>query len=226
MSIIYNLFGSLLYYIYSVVDNYGISIIIFSIIAKLILLPINIKQTKSMQQMNKVQPELQKLQKKHAGNKEKLNEETMKLYQEHHVNPMGGCLPLLIQFPIIIGLFRVLQQPAQYVFKTDAAYAAVEQAFLWLPSLGEADPMHILPILAAATTFLYMSNMPSQASGGSEQAKQMGKSMKIMSPLMIGFFAWTFPSGVALYWVIQNIFTYVQQFFMMRSTTREGADGK
>jgi len=86
--------------------------------------------------------------------------------------------------------------------------------------------MHILPILAAATTFLYMSNMPTQASGGSEQAKQMGKSMKIMSPLMIGFFAWTFPSGVALYWVIQNIFTYVQQFFMMRSTTREGADGK
>lgn len=226
MSIIYDLFGKLLYFIYGIVNNYGIAIIVFSIIAKLILLPINIKQTKSMQEMNKVQPEVQKLQKKYGSNKEKLNEETMKLYQEHKVNPMGGCLPLLIQMPIIIGLFQVLQKPAKYVFGSDAAYAAIEKSFLWLPSLGEPDPIHILPLLAALTTFLYMSNMPAQSGGGNAQAQQMNKSMKLMSPLMIGFFAWTFPSGVALYWVIQNIFTYVQQFFMTRSTTREGVDGK
>lgn len=220
MQILYELFGKLLFFIYSLVGDYGVSIVLFSIIAKLILLPINIKQTKSMQDMNKLQPELQKLQKKYGSNKEKLNEETMKLYKEYNVNPMGGCLPLLIQFPIIIGLFRVLQEPARYVFLTDAAYAAVEKAFLWLPDLGKADPLHILPVLAAITTYLYMTNAPTQS--GNEQANQMNNTMKIMSPLMIGFFAWTFPSGVALYWVVQNVFTYVQQLVTKKVTSRKG----
>ncbi|MPW25313.1 membrane protein insertase YidC [Alkalibaculum sp. M08DMB] len=225
MSILYEVFGSLLLFIFNLVNNYGVSIIVFTIISKLLLLPINIKQTKSLQETTKLQPEIQKIQKKFANNKEKINEETMKLYKEHNVNPMGGCLPLLIQFPIIIGLFRVLQQPAKYVFGSEAAYAAIEKSFLWLPSLGDPDPLHILPILAAATTYLYMTNMPSQ-SGGNDQAKQMNKTMKIMSPLMIGFFAWTFPSGVAIYWVTQNIFTYIQQFFIMRGTARKGVINK
>ncbi len=220
MTILYELFGKMLYYIYSLVGNYGIAIILFSIIAKLILLPINIKQTKSMQATTKIQPEVQKIQKKYKENPEKLNEETMKLYKEHNINPMGGCLPLLIQFPIIIGLYRVLQQPQIYVFGSQGAYDAIDKAFLWLPSLGQPDPLHILPILAAVTTYLYMST--SQTSGGNEQAQQMSQSMKFMSPLLIGFMAWTFPSGLALYWVIQNIFTFVQQILMKSLITQEG----
>lgn len=221
MTILYELFGSMLYYIYNFVGDYGIAIILFSLIAKLILLPINIKQTKSMQDTNKIQPEIQKLQKKYKDNPEKLNEETMKLYKEHNINPVGGCLPLLIQFPIIIGLYRVLQQPQIYVFGSQEAYDAIDKAFLWLPSLGQPDPLHILPILAAITTYLYMST--SQATtGGNEQAQQMNQSMKIMSPLLIGFMAWTFPSGLALYWVIQNIFTFVQQIVMKSLFTQEG----
>ena len=220
MTILYELFGSVLYYIYNFLGDYGIAIILFSLIAKLILLPINIKQTKSMQATNKVQPEIQKIQKKYKDNPEKLNEETMKLYREHNINPVGGCLPLLIQFPIIIGLYRVLQQPQIYVFGSQEAYDAIDKAFLWLPSLGQPDPLHILPILAAVTTYLYMST--SQTPGGNEQAQQMNQSMKIMSPLLIGFMAWTFPSGLALYWVIQNIFTFVQQIFMRSLFTQEG----
>lgn len=220
MTILYELFGSMLYYIYSFVGDYGIAIILFSLIAKLILLPINIKQTKSMQATNKIQPEIQKIQKKYKDNPEKLNEETMKLYREYNINPVGGCLPLLIQFPIIIGLYRVLQQPQIYVFGSQEAYDAIDKAFLWLPSLGQPDPLHILPILAAVTTYLYMST--SQTVGGNEQAQQMNQSMKIMSPLLIGFMAWTFPSGLALYWVIQNIFTFVQQIFMRSLFTQEG----
>ena len=220
MTILYELFGSMLYYIYNFVGDYGIAIILFSLIAKLILLPINIKQTKSMHETTRIQPEIQKIQKKYKDNPEKLNEETMKLYKEHSINPVGGCLPLLIQMPIIIGLYRVLQQPQIYVFGSQEVYDAIDKAFLWLPSLGQPDPLHILPILAAATTYLYMST--SQTLGGNDQAQQMNQSMKIMSPLLIGFMAWTFPSGLALYWVVQNIFTFVQQMFMRSLFTQEG----
>lgn len=222
MKILYELFGSLLHFIYTIVGNYGVSIIIFSIIAKLILLPITLKQTKSMQSMNKLQPEIQKLQKKYGNNKEKLNEETMKLYKEHNANPLGGCLPLLIQFPIIIGLFTVLREPEAYVF-VDGAFAAVDKVFLWLPDLSKYDPLRILPILAAVTTYLSMANSPSAQSSGNDQAKAMTNSMKFVSPLMIGFFAWTFPSGLALYWVMQSLLTYIQQAVTLKLTSsKEG----
>ncbi|MFZ7133503.1 MAG: YidC/Oxa1 family membrane protein insertase [Eubacteriales bacterium] len=215
MSILYNLFGKMLLVIYQFVGNYGIAIIVFTIIAKLIQLPITIKQTKSMQDSNKIQPEIQKLQKQYAKNREKLNEETMKLYKEHGVNPMGSCLPLLIQFPIIIGLFTVLRNPAQYVFGTQAAYDAIQKSFLWIPSLGDKDPYFILPILAAVTTYFYMTNTPTQ-SAGNGQAQSINKSMKIMSPIMIGYVAYISPSGLGLYWVVQNILTYIQQAIMLK----------
>ena len=221
MTILYELFGKVLYYIYEFIGDYGLAIVIFSILAKLLLLPINIKQTKSLQATSKVQPEVQKLQKKYKDKPEKLNEEMMKLYKEHNINPMGGCLPLLIQFPIIIGLYRVLQQPQNYVFESQAVYDAIDKAFLWLPNLAQPDPLHILPIVAALTTYLYMSNNPT-SSAGNEQAEQMTKSMKFISPLLIGFMAWTFPSGLAVYWVIQNIFTFVQQHFMKSRSAQEG----
>lgn len=215
MSILYTLFGKMLLIIYELVGSYGIAIIIFAIIAKLILLPITIKQTKSMQETTKLQPEIQKLQKKYANNKEKLNEETMKLYQEHGVNPMASCLPLLIQLPIIYGLFTVLREPAKYVFVTEGSYELVNQHFLWLPSLGQSDPWYIIPVLAAVTTYFYMTNTPTQAAGN-DQAKSINNSMKFMSPLMIGYVAWISPSGLGLYWIIQNILTYVQQAILFR----------
>lgn len=225
MSILYNIFGTMLLTIYNFVGNYGIAIIIFTIIAKLILLPITIKQTKSMQETSRIQPELQKLQKQYGKNREKLNEETMKLYQEHGVNPMGSCLPLIVQFPIIIGLFTVLREPTEWVFRTPEAYSAVNQSFLWF-DLSNPDPFFILPILAAATTYLYMTNTPTQ-NIGNDQAQSMNKTMKIMSPLMIGGFATQFPAGLAMYWIVQNIITYIQQFVMLRSTnTSKKEDNK
>lgn len=223
MQFIYQIFGKLLYFIYSIVQNYGVSIIIFSIIAKLILLPFTIKQTKSMKEMSMINPELQKLQQKYKNNKQKLNEETMKLYQEHGVNPLGGCLPLLLQFPVIIGLFTVLREPHLWVFTEPGQFEMVNKAFLWLKDLGNPDPLYILPILAALTTYLSTKMTSSVQGAGNSQGQAMNKSMQMVMPVMIGWFALKFPAGLALYWVLQNILTFVQQYIMMRDTNKGAA---
>lgn len=107
--------GYIISFIYSLIQNYGLAIIIFTILVKIIIAPLMVKQQNSMLQMQKLQPELAKIQKKYANDKNRLNEETMKLYQSNNVNPAGGCLPLLIQFPIIIGLYQVVMRPMQYI---------------------------------------------------------------------------------------------------------------
>ncbi len=117
MNFIYEIFGTVLSFIYDIVHNFGWAIIIFTLIVRLLLLPLSIKQQKSMANMQKIQPELEKLQKKYANDKEKLSEETMKLYQKYEVNPMGGCLPLLIQMPILLAVYGVIQRPITYLLK-------------------------------------------------------------------------------------------------------------
>lgn len=119
MSYIYKFFGAILDAIYSVIPNFGWAIIIFTVLVRVLLLPLMIKQQKSMVNMQKIQPELTKLQKKYANDQQKLNEETMKLYQKYDVNPMGGCLPLLIQMPILLAVYRIIQQPITYLLKID-----------------------------------------------------------------------------------------------------------
>ncbi|SHE39882.1 YidC/Oxa1 family membrane protein insertase [Alkalibacter saccharofermentans] len=215
MSFLYGLFGSVLHLIYTFVQDYGISIVVFAVFAKLLMLPITLKQNKSMQQMNKLQPEIQALQKKHGNNKAKLNEEMMKIYQKHNYNPMGGCLPMLIQFPIIIGLFGVMREPVPYVFSAEV-FATIDKSFLWLADLSAYDPLRVIPIVAAATTYLSMSNLAQPQAGGNNQAQAMTQSMKIISPLMIGFVSWGLPSGLGLYWIINNLLTYVQQLIMQK----------
>ncbi len=111
--------GYILSTIYSLVQNYGVAILIFTIVVKLIMLPLVAKQQRSMYQIQKIQPQLDKIQKKYANDKNKLQQETMKIYQDNKVNPAGGCLPLLIQFPIIIGLYQVITKPLQYVMHLD-----------------------------------------------------------------------------------------------------------
>ena len=111
--------GYILSAIYSLVQNYGIAILTFTVVVKLLMMPLIAKQQKSMQQMQKVQPLLEKVQKKYANDKQKLQQETVKIYQENNVSPAGGCLPLLIQFPIIIGLYQVITKPLQYILHLD-----------------------------------------------------------------------------------------------------------
>lgn len=107
--------GYIISFIYDLVQNYGLAIIIFTILVKFIMLPLVVKQQKSTVQMKMVQPELQKLQKKYANDQQRLSQETMKLYKKYNISPAGGCLPLLIQLPIILGLYQVITRPMQYI---------------------------------------------------------------------------------------------------------------
>ncbi|MGL4547204.1 YidC/Oxa1 family membrane protein insertase [Eubacterium aggregans] len=211
MDFLYQSFGWVLLQIFNLVGNYGIAIILFTILAKLILLPLNLKQTRSMKEMQAIQPELQKLQKKYKNNPEKLNQETMKLYKLYKVSPMAGFLPLLLQLPIIYGLFGALRNPDQWV-----SAGVGEAGFLGLPSLSAPDPWYILPILCVLLTFITQKFMMSFQQGGGPTMQQSQKMMLYIMPLFIGFAAISMPAGVALYWVVQNIFTFIQQFFSMR----------
>jgi YidC/Oxa1 family membrane protein insertase len=233
VDILYQFFGSILFYIYEFVGNYGLSIILFTILVKLALLPLNIKQTKAMKEMAAIQPEIKKIQTKYKNNKEKQNEETMKLYKEHNVNPMGGCLPLLVQFPIIIGLYTALREPDVWVF-ADGVYETINRSFLWIyqgsidlfgfiqtngfwiEDLGQPDPFYLLPILAALGTLLgQYYTMKNQGNTGNDQSAKTSRMMMMLSPIMILFIGTGLPAGVALYWVVQSIFTFTQQFIML-----------
>lgn len=142
--------------IYSVVGNYGWALILFTIIIKLIIFPLGIKQQKITSKTKIIKPELDALQKKYKNDKEKLNAETMKLYQKHEVSPLGGCLPLLIQFPIILGLYRVIQQPVTFLLgikPVDVIIKAGDQGRAFLESIAKTSNVDISGIVNTAELF-------------------------------------------------------------------------
>ena len=278
--LIYRPLGFIIEQIYNLVENYGWAIIIFTIIVKLILLPLNIKSQKAMRKQQKLQPVLMELQRKYANDKEKLQMETMKLYKENNVSMMGGCLPMLIQFPILIGLYRVIQSPLKYLMGIDFTQQAnidkvgtiidtlkaqgeniamtVDQVIkngqiqlaTWCERLGIAEwsfnfdffgldlsknpsvalnpllkgdfsdiatiALLLIPILAMFTTWLSLWHNQKTATQpqGNDSAQQMSKSMNTMMPLLTGFFAFTLPGGLGIYWIAANVFQLAQQVFM------------
>lgn len=198
-------FGALLKFIFDIVGNYGLSIIIFAIVVKLFLVPLTIKQTKSMEQMSELQPKIKEIQEKYKNDKEKINIKTMELYKEHKINPFGGCLPMLIQLPVIFGMFTALRNPGMYVFGSEEIYRSIDTSFLWLSNLSDPD-LWILPITAGITTYFSSLTM---ATGKSDNPTQ--KMMLYMMPVMIIWWGRSFPAGLTLYWVISNLFQVIQQ---------------
>lgn len=183
--------------IYGAVGSYGVAIIILTVFVRIILLPFTIKQTRSMKVMQELQPEIKKIQEKHKDDKEKLNQELMKFYTENKFNPMGGCLPILVQIPIFIALYQML-------LHNKALHGT---SFLWLPNLSQNDPYYILAALTALTTYLSQKMVTADP-----------QSQRFMMPmtLLMGFIAINLPSGVLLYWVTTNIWTIAQQYIMFR----------
>ena len=208
--------GWLLSFLYEFINDYGITIIVFTIIVKLCLYPLYIKQTKSMARMSQVQPKMAALQKKYAGDKETLNIKMAELYKDEKFNPMGGCLPMLIQMPIIMGLFALLRNPMAYMPNDNMLFAVHEQ-FLWIMDLSQPDKW-ILPILAGIATFIAFS-FNQQPTGGVGAQAQMGGMMKMMKyifPVMIIWMGRSFPAGLALYWALGQI---MQIFFNLHLKT-------
>ena len=176
--------------------SFGLAIILFTVIIRIVLLPLSIKQTKSTAKMGAIQPEMKKVQDKYKNDPQKAQAEVMKLYKENGVNPMGGCLPMLIQMPILFALF--------YVFQNLNFQGA---GFLWLTDLTKADPLYILPILSTVTT--YFSSKLMQPPGGGAQSKQTS-TMNTGMAIFMGFMSIKFAGALVLYWVINNVVQVIQ----------------
>jgi len=281
--------GFIISTIYDLVQNYGLAIILFTIIVKLLLLPLQIKSQKAMKKQQKIQPIIAELQKKYANDQQRLQTEMMKVYKENNVSMTGGCLPLLIQMPILIGLYNVIQRPLTYIkginFNDAAVLENVKQVITemtekfpdiignvanmaaeqivktyqiqlatWSELLGKTADLGwdvnfnflginlskipsasitpilsgnfsdlstvlliLIPALAIFTTWLSMkqtqSNTPSNNSAD-DTAQSMTKSMSLMMPIMTGFFTFTLPSGIGIYWIISSITQMLQYFFL------------
>ena len=182
-------------------ESYGYPIILLTILIKLVTYPLTVKQVKSMKAMQEIQPKMKKIQEKYKNNPQMLQQKTGELFRNAGVNPLAGCLPLLVQMPILMGMYYAL---FNFTFPSAAA------AFFWLPNMSEPDPLYILPVLSALTTFLQ------QKMTSTEMNAQMKIMMTVM-PLFIGWISLKFPSGLVLYWVTMNVVQIIQQWWMYRS---------
>lgn len=209
--------GSLLAWIYGMVDNYGLSIIILTVLVRLILLPLYTKQIRYQSKMTELQPKLKELQTKYAADKETLSMKTMELYREEGVSPSSGCLPLAIQMPIIMGLFALLRNPLQYMTATEMI-AAVHESFLWVNDLCQPDNW-ILPLIAGIST--YFTYSVSATSQTNDATGSMNKVMQYFFPIFIFLLGRSFPAGLALYWAIGNIFMIFQSIYVKKIREKE-----
>ncbi len=221
MSAITGFFATIIGYpmqwIYSVVNNYGVSIIAITIIIRLCLLPLYTKQIKNTAKMSEIQSQMKEIQTKYARDRVKMNEEINNLYAKAGVSPTSGCLPLLIQLPLMWGLFALLRSPLSYMTQS-SMIAAVHESFLWVEDLSQTDPW-LLPIIAAITTYFTSAvNM-----GGAGGQNGMMNSMKYFMPIMIFLMGRTFPAGLTLYWTIGNCVIIIQQFIFNRNKKKKEA---
>jgi YidC/Oxa1 family membrane protein insertase len=182
-------------HLHDLTHNYGVAIIIVTIGIKLLLAPLAYKSYKSMKDMAAVQPELMALQKKYADDRDRLNKELIKLYKDKKVNPVGGCLPMFFQIPIFVALFNILYMTIE-----------LRQApfMLWVKDLSVQDPYYVLPILMGVTMFIQQKIQPTTMDP--KQAQIM-----LLLPVFLTFLFVTFPAGLVLYWLTNNVLTITQQ---------------
>lgn len=197
--------------------SFGITIIVFTIIIRIIILPLNIKQIRSTVKMSEIQPEVKRLQDKYKNDPQKAQQEMMKLYKERGVNPLGGCLPLLIQMPILFALFAMFRS-----LSFTAPGMAEPAGFLWLTSLVDPDPLYILPVLSTITTFISSKLM--QPAGDSAQAKQTS-TMNTAMAVFFGFMSIKFQAALVLYWVVNNTIQIIQTLVMKNTDKSKKALG-
>lgn len=196
------------------IPNYGLAIILLTFLIKMALYPLSVKQMKSMVTMQRLQPKVKEIQEKwkHKDPK-KMQQMIMELYKEYNANPMAGCLPLLVQMPILIAFYKSL-----FAFPyINEAHAS----FIWVKNLSHTDPYFILPLLAGVTTYL-QSKMTTSMTDPTQ------RTMLYMMPVFIAWISSTVPAGLALYWVVFNIVGGVQQYFINKQTlvVKEGASGR
>lgn len=181
----------ILQFFYALFPNYGLAIILLTLVVRIALYPLTLKQTKSMAHMQKIQPKVQDLKDRYKDNPQKFNEEVLKLYQKHNVNPLGGCLPLLLQLPILIALYNTIR----------IAVELRKTPFLWIADLSKGDPLLLLPIAIAALMYYQQGKMTDP------QQQQM---MAFM-PMFMFVITWSLPAGLLVYWFASSVIGLLQQ---------------
>jgi YidC/Oxa1 family membrane protein insertase len=221
-----------LLWLYSVLGGqFWLAIIIFTVIVRLLMTPLMLPQQRSAKKMQELQPQLQELQKKYGKDREKLSQEQMKLYREAGVNPVGGCLPMLLQFPIWIGLYQSIIQalgylPVQLLSLSQNIYPFLDRLWSEVPlnrfflgmDLSQTPQIlggltYALPILVAFTSWL-QTKMTTPSTSGEGQAASMNQSMTLMMPLMFGFFSLNFSTGLSFYFIVSNVIGIVIQGYI------------
>jgi YidC/Oxa1 family membrane protein insertase len=242
---IYNFFGAILAFFYGIIPNLGVAIILLTVLVMLVLFPLTAKQAKAMMHMQRAQPEIKKLQAKYKHDRQKLNEEVMKFYQANKINPLAGCLPLLVQLPIFLALFRVMRDPYKHIPKSSDLYAAFCTAGDKLyqacnrPAKGLPNPQYFLGMdlsqHATGVTGGFIDALPYfllvgavivtaflQSRQSRRNAPNMTSQMAMIStvlPIAFGLFSLQFPAGLVLYFLVSNLWRLGQQELIMRKIT-------
>jgi YidC/Oxa1 family membrane protein insertase len=234
LDIIVNPFITVLLFLYQILGgNVVLAIVVFTILVRLATYPLTAKQQRSAKAMQEIQPELRKIQEKYKNDREKVAAAQWELYREYGVNPLASCLPLLIQFPILIGLYRAIvatlaATPLQLLDLSGRVWVPdlfrqvpLENRFLWL-NLAVPDPLYILPVLVVVTTWLQqkliMPSTPSSSGGdkAADQTAQLSRQMMMIMPLMFGVFSLSFASGLSIYFIGSNLIGIAQYAMMGR----------
>lgn len=216
MQFLYDILAKALMELYTLTGNFGLAIIAITILTKIVTLPLTLKQDKSMKAMKDIQPEIDKIKENYGHDKALLNQKTMELYKERKINPAGGCLPLLIQMPILFALFGVFKTNPDIISKAgEVVYPYIylptipsTETFLWL-SLGSPDPYYVFPILNGILSYLQ------QKITSTSDNPQM-KHMLYSFPIMMVFISYKMPAGLQLYWVISSIAGIIQQYWIIK----------
>lgn len=224
-----------LQYLHDVTGGYGVAIVLLTVVVRLLMVPLTVKQTRSMYELQRIQPKMKELQKKYKNDKEKLQEETLKFYQENKINPFGGCLPLLLQMPVFLALYQVLggtpENPGlflKYVADLpEAQQAAVTRFWIFLPDLtatpaaiwAESGLFATLPYIVIVGLFGLSIWVPTMLMPGENQQKQI---IGIMAVMML-YIGWISPAGVLVYWVTSSLIGIAQQQLQMKFLTQREA---
>ena len=238
LDIITNPFITVLLFLYQILGgNVVLAIVVFTILIRLATYPLTLKQQRSSKAMQELQPELKKLQDKYKNDRERLAQAQMELYREYGFNPLAGCLPLIIQLPIMLGLYRAIittlaATPLELLNLSGRLWVSglssqvpLHNKFLWL-NLAVPDPLYILPILVVVTTWLQQKLLtpPTTSNSGdksTDQASQVSRQMMMIMPLMFGFFSISFASGLSVYFVVSNLIG-IGQYALIGNTSLPG----
>ena len=209
----------LLSWFYRYTHNYGVAIILLTVLTKVLFFPLTLKSMRSMKAMQALQPQINSLRSKHKSDPQRVQRETMELYREHRVNPLGGCLPMVVQIPVFYALYVALSVSVEMQNAPFICFGRFFGVDLWICDLAAHDPTYVLPILMGLSMLIQQKMTPTM--GDPRQAKMM-----LIMPVVFTFMFLNLPSGLVLYWTLSNVLQIAQQLYMERGSSTQRSTGR